>query len=137
MRWVSRRLAPLTILQIGVVLIGLGLGSYSFAAALPALVVGILVNAFGRMLAEPMIQTITAQVAVERARAAYFGFGLLALGIGGSTGQLVGGWLFDLGQTFDQPTLPWIGCGLVAFSVVLGLGILRLAAAGRRVARAA
>ncbi|HEX2173280.1 MAG TPA: MFS transporter [Dehalococcoidia bacterium] len=134
-RTVSRRFGPVTLLQVGVGLAALGLGSYAVAGGLPVLIVGILGYAFGRMLAEPMIQTVVARAAADQVRAAYFGFAMLALAVGGSGGQLAGGWLYDLGQATGRPALPWLGCALTGAVVVGGLALWRLNPGGRRLAQ--
>lgn len=131
-RWISRRLSSLTILQIGIFLMGAGLGLFGFVDILPSLIAVIFLYSVGRLLSDPMVQTITAQVAVERVRAAYFGFGMLAIAFGGSIGQIAGGWLYDQGQATGLVALPWIACFLVAVLSVAGLLVLRLSPAGRR-----
>lgn len=130
-RWVSRVLAPLTILPIGLVLMGLGLGSYAFAAGLPILLGGIAVYAIGWMLAEPMRQTVNAQIAPPQVRAAYFGFSMLSVGFGVSASQFLGGWLFDVGQALDRPAIPWFVALGVGLGAALALVIFRQTA-GRR-----
>ncbi|HEX2171859.1 MAG TPA: MFS transporter, partial [Dehalococcoidia bacterium] len=124
---------PLAVLPVGVALMGIGLGSYALATlgGLSVLIAGIVVYACGWMLAEPMRQTVNAEIAPAQVRAAYFGFGMLSVGAGGSLGQFAGGWLYDLGQRAGQPALPWIACALVGLGVAAGLIAFRATAAKR------
>lgn len=138
-RAVSRVWAPLTVLPFGLVLMAIGLGSYAWAAegGLPLLIGGIVVYGVGWMLAEPMRQTVNAEIAPPEVRAAYFGFSMLSIGIGASAGQFAGGWLYDLGRASQQPALPWIACAIVGSGVALALVVFKATAAKRWAARLA
>lgn len=134
-RFLSRRFPTVRILQMGLVLMGVGLGSFAFGGTV-MLFAGIVIYAVGRLFADPTQQTVTAQLADESVRAAYFGFGMLGLAVGGSTGQFIGGWLFDVGQSIQLPALPWIVCAVVGLSVAGGLVVFGAAVGKQRLAEA-
>jgi MFS transporter, DHA1 family, multidrug resistance protein len=64
--------------------------------------------------------------------ASYFGFNALSLAIGGAVGQLLGGWLYDIGQRHDATYLPWLTMSAVGVVVVASLAAFaRTRGAGR------
>jgi DHA1 family multidrug resistance protein-like MFS transporter len=75
------------------------------------------------MLVQPQQQTFMAGIANPDALGSYFGFGALALAIGGSAGNYLGGWLYDTAQTIDQPALPWLVFAAIGFAVAIGVAI--------------
>ncbi len=71
----------------------------------------------------PQGMRLTSKLAAPGAQAAYFGFGFLALAIGGSLGNYLGGWLMDLSSAPGLALLPWL--------VFLGIGLVSAAALAR------
>jgi DHA1 family multidrug resistance protein-like MFS transporter len=112
-RIASAYLAPAMVVGLGVAMMGLGLGLMAFAGApgalgLTAMLVSAVVFAAGRALAEPAKDVVTAAMAPQESLACYFGVAFLALAFGGSAGNYVGGWLFDLATATGASALPWV-----------------------------
>jgi DHA1 family multidrug resistance protein-like MFS transporter len=122
-RLLSRLLSPARGMALGLLLMGAGLASLGLARAEAAVLAGVLVYAVGRVAFEPIRDALTAKLAPPSARAAYFGFGFLALAFGGSLGNYVGGWLMDLAAAPALALLPWLVFG--------GVGVLSAAAFAR------
>jgi DHA1 family multidrug resistance protein-like MFS transporter len=113
----SRRLNVVPILAWGTALMACGLGSIAFAHTTSWLLVGVTIYICGSLLAMPSQQTAIAELANPAAIGSYYGVGALSLAAGGSIGNLAGGLLYDWGQAFNWPALPWIvfwGVGLAA-----------------------
>ncbi|MCK9912417.1 hypothetical protein MXD81_24900, partial [Microbacteriaceae bacterium K1510] len=51
----------------------------------------------------------------------YYGFNGYSLAIGGSVGQLVGGYIYDLGKVWQLGWLPWSICLVVGIVVAWNL----------------
>jgi len=113
--------SPVTIIALGTGLAGLGLAAVAFAHNLAFLLVCVVIYSLGRMIVEPMAYIITAQYATDATMASYFGFSSLALAVGGVCGNLLGGWLFDLGNHTGLTGLCWLVFGGVGFVTVLGI----------------
>jgi DHA1 family multidrug resistance protein-like MFS transporter len=127
-RYVGGRFAPGRVLAVctGVCAVGMAL-----AFALPLVgtfVVGIALFALARMLIWPAVNVVTADLAPPGMLGAYFGFGALAVAIGGGVGQYAGGFLYDAADQAHQPALLWGSLLLVGLGAALGLGRLRLPA---------
>ena len=122
-RWMSRRLAPTVGMALGLVAMGAGLGSLGLARGDVAVLGGVFVYAVGRVVVEPIKDAVTSKLAAPGAQAAYFGFGFLALAIGGSLGNYLGGWLMDASSAPSLALLPWL--------VFLGVGLASAAALAR------
>jgi MFS transporter, DHA1 family, multidrug resistance protein len=130
-RLASGRLSPIAGIAVGVAAMGAGLGLVAFATApggpVPILLAAVVVFAAGRALAEPMRDVATADLAPPHALAAYFGISYLALAAGGSAGNYLGGWLFDLATATGLHALPWLCFTL--FGLAMAAGLLRFARA--------
>ncbi len=120
-QFLRKFLKPISIIGLGTALAGLGLFLVAFAHDLLFLVFCVVIYSFGRMVVEPVFYSITAQFATEDTMASYFGFSSLALAIGGVIGNLLGGWLFDLGSQIGFPALSWFAFGIVSLIVVAGI----------------
>jgi DHA1 family multidrug resistance protein-like MFS transporter len=77
--------------------------------------------AFGSMLVQPPLQTFMAGLANPSALGSYFGFGALALALGGGAGNFLGGWLYDTARANNLPALPWLVFAAIGFAVAGGL----------------
>ncbi|CAA9261306.1 MAG: hypothetical protein AVDCRST_MAG77-2688 [uncultured Chloroflexi bacterium] len=138
-RLASARLPPIAGVAAGVAAMGGGLGLMAFAGApampglpgpvpapelaIPVMLAAVVIFAAGRALAEPMRDVATAALAPPHALAAYFGISYLALAVGGSAGNYLGGWLFDISTATGLYALPWIGFAL--FGVAMAGGLFR------------
>lgn len=115
-QWTEGRWPPLVLWSVGSALAGLSfliLIPFPGMAGLIACVVGL---AFGGMLLRPVDYQMVIGMAPRDAVASYYGFSAIAVAIGGSTGQFLGGRLTDMAEASGHGWLPW-----VAFAA-LGLG---------------
>ncbi|MBC8076488.1 MAG: MFS transporter [Chloroflexales bacterium] len=129
LRLAERWLRPLSILCIGVALMAVGLGAVALAGTMPGLLACVALFSVGALLASPTQQTVAAELADPTALGSYFGVGMLALAIGGGTGNLAGGWLYETGLRIGWPPLLWAVC--VAVGAVACAGLARMAYARR------
>ena len=126
-RWASRRASPTALVAVGIAVMGCGLGLFAFAGsgAMVLMCGAVIIFAAGRSLVEPSKDVVTTQLAPPDQLAAYFGISFLALAIGGSAGNYLGGWLYDVALTTDATTLPWLTfatIGLIAAASARGFG---------------
>jgi MFS transporter, DHA1 family, multidrug resistance protein len=119
--FLSRRLRAIQILALGMLLMGAGFGAVGFVHSTPLLLLSVAVNVCGTVLAMPSRETALAELANPLAVGSYFGVGALSLAVGGGLGNLMGGFLYDLGQSLDWPALPWLVFWLVGTVSALGL----------------
>ena len=123
-RWLSRWLSPVPMLAVGMVLMACGFGAIAFVHTTPLLLSAVALYVCGSLLAMPSQQTASAELANPLALGSYFGVGALSLAVGGGVGNLAGGFLYDMGQAWHWPALPWIVFWLVG--LVTGLGLFGL-----------
>ncbi|HET7770369.1 MAG TPA: MFS transporter [Chloroflexota bacterium] len=131
--WASRRASPTALVAVGMAIMGAGLGLFalttptlntSTSTAVLVMCTAVTIYAAGRSLVEPSKDVVTTHLAPPNQLAAYFGVSFLALAIGGSTGNYLGGWLYDLSITTGATTLPWLSFaafGLLAGAITLAL----------------
>jgi MFS transporter, DHA1 family, multidrug resistance protein len=93
--------------QVGLIMMGLGLITLGTAPTITRFVVGVIVFAFGMMTVEPASFDITARLANPNMTATYFGFYYLAMAIGGGLSQGTGGLLLQIGKDVGLPSLLW------------------------------
>ena len=121
-RWASRRASPTTLVGAGIAVMGIGLGLFVFAIPGPAVIAlmcgAVIVFAAGRALVEPSKDVVTSTLAPPEQLAAYFGISFLALAVGGSAGNYLGGWLYDLAVETGASAVPWLS--FVLFGVLAG-----------------
>ncbi len=80
--------------------------------------------AIGMLIARPGLQSLTVDLADQRAIGSYLGVNSLSLGIGGALGSLGGGALYDLGDRLSLPALPWLVFTGLALATALSLARL-------------
>lgn len=117
----ERRLRPIRVVLVGVVLMTIGLGAITWSTSMSGLLLCVAVFSLGAMLVQPVQQSLTAEMADPSTLGSYFGFSALALAFGGGIGNFAGGWLYDLAQRFAFPALPWICFATIGAGVALGL----------------
>ena len=125
-RLASRYLAPPLAIALGLLLMGGGLGLMAVATSGAALVACALAFAVGRVVVEPIKDTLTANMADPSGLAAYFGFGFLALAVGGTAGNYLGGWLMDLALAPSLVALPWVTFAVIGLVSALGMAAFRV-----------
>ncbi|NJM06977.1 MFS transporter [Candidatus Gracilibacteria bacterium] len=130
LRLSERYISHMATMVVGVTIMALGLGTVALANDFSALLLCVVVFAVGTALATPTQQTVSADLADQRALGSYFGINALALAFGGGLGNFSGGRLIDLSRETGLSALPWtIFCAVGLLSVVglcaLGLVLLR------------
>ena len=125
LRFLSRRVEPMALLSLGLVLMSVGLGAIALAHGIVGLVGCVIIFSLGSLLVQPTQQTATASMADPSALGTYFGVNALALALGGGLGNYTGGLLYGLGQQFATPALPWLVFCAVGMASALGLALLQ------------
>ena len=124
MQLAERRLRPMPMLIIGMLLMALGLGAVAIATNLALLISCVIIFTLGTLLATPTQQSITANLSDPRALGSYFGISSLALALGGGLGNVAGGLLTDFARQVSQPALPWLTYALIGVISAVGLILL-------------
>jgi DHA1 family multidrug resistance protein-like MFS transporter len=124
LRLAERKLGPLPILVLGVLVMAVGLGGVGLAGSITALLVCVALFSAGALLASPSQQTVAAGFANPAALGSYFGVNALALALGGGLGNYSGGLLYGLGQQRATPALPWMVFCVVGLVSALGMALL-------------
>lgn len=122
LRLAERHFKPMATIILGVLAMAVGMGLIGLTHTLTLFYVALFFFSLGTVLATPNSQTVTAELADERARGAYFGFNSLAMAVGGGLGHIMGGTLVDVAAARHVPALPW--------AVFAGVGVLTAAGLG-------
>ncbi|MBP9501456.1 MAG: MFS transporter [Candidatus Promineofilum sp.] len=117
----QRFMRPMLIIVAGMVFIAFGMALIAAGSGLLLFYVGLFFFSLGSVLATPSTQTVTAQMADDRARGAYFGVGSLSMAVGGGLGHFLGGALIDVAARQQTPALPWLIFAGVGFVSAAGL----------------
>ncbi len=117
----QRFMRPMLIIVAGMVLIAFGMALIAAGSGLLLFYAGLFFFSLGSVLATPSTQTVTAQMADDRARGAYFGVGSLSMAVGGGLGHFLGGALIDVAARQQMPALPWLIFAGVGFVSAAGL----------------
>lgn len=108
LRVADRYLRATTAIILGVAVMALGMALIGLGGGLAAFYGGLFFFSLGTVLAMPNSQTVTADMADDRARGAYFGVSSLAMAVGGGLGHIMGGTLVDVAAARGAPALPWV-----------------------------
>jgi DHA1 family multidrug resistance protein-like MFS transporter len=122
-RIAGRYLSPWLVLVSGITISSCGYFFLGIGSTETTLLVSVVVIAFGSLLAYPTQQAVAADLANPAAIGSYLGLNALALAVGGGLGNIGGGWLYDLGQTYQMPALPWTIFAIIGLSTATGLAI--------------
>jgi DHA1 family multidrug resistance protein-like MFS transporter len=109
------------LIGIGTLVMGIGLFLLSFAHSLWIFLADAFLFALGTMISAPQLVDMVPRFAPKELTGAYYGFNGYSLAIGGSIGQVAGGWVYDLGQKWACPWLPWSICLAVGLFVAWSL----------------
>jgi DHA1 family multidrug resistance protein-like MFS transporter len=123
LRLAGRFLPPLPIIVAGVLNMALGMALVAISQSVVFFYVALFFFSLGCVLAMPSAQTVTAEMADDRARGAYFGVGSLAMAVGGGLGHILGGTLVDVALLRDVPALPWLIFAGVGLLSAVGLAV--------------
>lgn len=110
---------------LGALFMGMGLLLFAFTAQLPVLLCGAILFAVGMVVSAPLMLEVIALFAPPKLLASYYGFNGYALAVGGAISMMAGGWLYDLGERWRWPGLPWFVCMAVAAATAFGLWRLK------------
>ncbi len=110
-----KHIFSLSYLILFLTLIPIGFGSSIFTIGL--FLVGL---SYGSMMLLPSFQSYVASIAPKESLAAYFGFSNMAMAIGGSLGNLVGGVLQDYFVAIHKPAFFWILLCILTIPPIVG-----------------
>lgn len=116
-QWLEGYPQRLTLIGIGTLVMSIGLFLLAFADTLWLLMADAFLYALGTMIAVPNLVDMVPRFAHKEHVGAYYGFNGYSLAIGGSIGQFVGGWVYDISLLLHAAWLPWTLCLLVGVVV--------------------
>lgn len=131
LRLAERFLRPTPTIIAGMVAMAVGMGIVALTQSVVAFYLALFFFSLGSVLATPSAQTVTAEMADDRARGAYFGVGSLAMAVGGGLGHIMGGTLVDVAAQRHMPALPWIVFTVVGLVAAAGLWLFYIARQSR------
>ncbi|TGV00028.1 MFS transporter, partial [Mesorhizobium sp. M00.F.Ca.ET.186.01.1.1] len=114
----------LTLIGIGTLVMGAGLFLFTFADSLWMLLIDVFLFALGTMIAVPNLVDVVPRFAPKDLVGAYYGFNGYSIAIGGSLGQIAGGWVYDVGLRLEATWLPWTICLVVGLLVAWMLHLM-------------
>lgn len=123
LRLAERFFRPTPTIIVGMLAMAFGMGSVTLTSSVVAFYASLFFFSLGSVLATPSAQTVTAEMADDRARGAYFGVGSLAMAVGGGLGHILGGTLVDVAARQNAPGLPWVIFAAVGLLSAVGLWI--------------
>jgi predicted MFS family arabinose efflux permease len=117
-RRITARIHPLTTLAVGVLLIGLALGSLAWADNFQGLMLSGAVFIFGEMLIMPTSDIVVSRLGAASMIGAFFGVANFITGVGEGAGKFIGGQLLSAGADAPLPWISYLFAG-IAFSILL------------------
>ncbi|MDO2949452.1 multidrug efflux MFS transporter MdtH [Aeromonas simiae] len=118
-RFSERRFRLENRLMAGVLMMTIGIGLVAFAHTLSGVFALLACFYLGIIICEPARETLMTKLAHPAARGSYMGFSRLGLAIGGMTGYVGGGSLYDVALAQGQPDLPWLVLGTIGIATML------------------
>ncbi|MCL4803495.1 MAG: MFS transporter [Anaerolineae bacterium] len=131
LRLAERFLRPTPTIVAGMAVMAAGMGIFALTQSVVAFYLALFFFSLGSVLATPSAQTVTAEMADDRARGAYFGVGSLAIAVGGGLGHIMGGTLVDMAAQRQMPALPWVVFAVVGLMSAIGLWLFYMARQSR------
>jgi DHA1 family multidrug resistance protein-like MFS transporter len=107
------------------IFIGLSFMILGFSEQIFSVVIALISIAFGSMVLLPFFQDYVAYIAPKESLAAYFGFSNMAMAVGGSLGNLLGGVLYDLFIEISKPQWFWLLLSIICILPILGVTRLK------------
>jgi DHA1 family multidrug resistance protein-like MFS transporter len=120
-RFLEPRLTARAGLILGTMFMAVGMGLVAGVTQLWMLLGCVILYAIGGVILSPYQQTALIGLSDESALGSYMGVGALGLAFGGALGNYAAGVLYDLGQKFGFPDLPWLV--MFAIGVVTSVGL--------------
>ncbi|EKP0299800.1 multidrug efflux MFS transporter MdtH [Aeromonas veronii] len=118
-RFSERRYRLESRLMAGILLMTVGIGLVAFVSTLSGIFVLLACFYLGIIICEPARETLMTRLANPTARGSYMGFSRLGLALGGMTGYVGGGSLYDFSLQQGQPALPWLVLGSIGVATML------------------
>lgn len=118
-RFSERRYRLESRLMAGILLMTVGIGLVAFVSTLSGIFVLLSCFYLGIIICEPARETLMTRLANPTARGSYMGFSRLGLALGGMTGYVGGGSLYDFSLQQGQPALPWLVLGTIGVATML------------------
>lgn len=118
-RFSERRYRLESRLMAGILLMTVGIGLVAFVSTLSGIFVLLACFYLGIIICEPARETLMTRLANPTARGSYMGFSRLGLALGGMTGYVGGGSLYDFSLQQGQPALPWLALGTIGVATML------------------
>ncbi len=118
-RFSERRFRLESRLMAGILLMTVGIGLVAFVSTLSGIFVLLACFYLGIIICEPARETLMTKLANPNARGSYMGFSRLGLALGGMTGYVGGGSLYDFSLQQGQPALPWLVLGTIGVATML------------------
>ncbi|WP_279486110.1 multidrug efflux MFS transporter MdtH [Aeromonas veronii] len=118
-RFSERRYRLESRLMAGILLMTVGIGLVAFVSTLSGIFVLLASFYLGIIICEPARETLMTRLANPTARGSYMGFSRLGLALGGMTGYVGGGSLYDFSLQQGQPALPWLVLGTIGVATML------------------
>lgn len=118
-RFSERRYRLESRLMAGILLMTVGIGLVAFVSTLSGIFVLLACFYLGIIICEPARETLMTRLANPTARGSYMGFSRLGLALGGMTGYVGGGSLYDFSLQQGQPALPWLVLGTIGVATML------------------
>ncbi|QDP42193.1 MFS transporter [Radiobacillus deserti] len=119
--WITKhfisRIHPFVALAIGLLLLGVGLGSLYWAQSFIGLVWSGTIFVVGEMLLLPTMDSTISQLSKEGLIGLFFALANVLSGLGESIGNLLGGRVLELGS--EATYLPWLVYSLIALCLSL------------------
>ncbi|WP_368784324.1 hypothetical protein, partial [Acinetobacter baumannii] len=102
--------ARFVLIGVGALLMGISLFLLGFVTTVEMIIIDGLLFAAGNMMAAPVLHDVVTLFAPASRLGAYYGFNSFSLAIGGALSTVLGGWLYDMGDAWRLPMLPWLFC---------------------------
>ncbi|WP_337075227.1 multidrug efflux MFS transporter MdtH [Aeromonas veronii] len=118
-RFSERRYRLENRLLAGILMMTVGIGLVAFVSTLSGIFVLLACFYLGIIICEPARETLMTRLANPTARGSYMGFSRLGLALGGMTGYVGGGSLYDFSLQQGQPALPWLVLGTIGVATML------------------
>ncbi|MFC0273641.1 MFS transporter [Metabacillus herbersteinensis] len=101
--------------------IGLSFVILGYSEQMLPLIIALISIAFGSMVLFPFFQDYVADIAPKESLATYFGFSNMAMAVGGSLGNLLGGVLYDLFIEISKPQWFWLLLSIISILPIIGV----------------
>lgn len=117
-RLLQRRFNTHQLLIFGAISLTIGTSLIGISPNYAVFLFFMMFNALGYLISRPMIDILVAHLANPKALGLYMGISGASLGIGGGLGNFIGGWLYNLGQAYHLPALPWSVFGVIGILTI-------------------